>query len=68
MRYQQFPLVKCGGVFGRSPILDVLVDAALASAGPRARVSRAEISPAVGAARMAARLSESSSQSASHGA
>jgi N-acetylglucosamine kinase-like BadF-type ATPase len=65
---QQFPLVKSGGVFGRSPAFDAQVDAALASAAPRANVSRLEISPALGAARLAARLSESTSQSASHGA
>jgi N-acetylglucosamine kinase-like BadF-type ATPase len=65
---QQFPLVKSGGVFGRSAALDAQVDAALASAAPRADVSRLEISPALGAARLAARLSESTSQSASHGA
>lgn len=65
---QQFPLVKSGGVFGRSLALDAQVDAVLASAAPRANVSRLEISPALGAARIAARLSESTSQSASHGA
>ena len=63
----EFPLVKCGGVFGRSPALDTQVDSALVGAAPRAKISRLEISPALGAARMAARLSESSSHIASHG-
>jgi glucosamine kinase len=67
MSDQEFAMVKCGGVFGRSRALDAQVDSALASAAPRAKVSRLEISPAVGAARMAARLSESSSHTASHG-
>ena len=68
MRGQQFPLVKCGGVFGHSQMLDSLLDSVLLSGALRAKLSRLEISPAVGAARMAARLSESPSQSASHGA
>ena len=68
MKGQQFPLVKSGGVFGHSRMLDSLLDSVLASGALRAQISRLEISPAIGAARMAARLSESPSQSASHGA
>jgi N-acetylglucosamine kinase-like BadF-type ATPase len=68
MKGQQFPLVKCGGVFGHSRMLDTLVDSVLSSGALRAKISRLEISPAIGAARMAARLSESPSQAASHGA
>ena len=68
MKGQEFPLVKCGGVFGHSHMLDSLLDSVLASGALRAKISRLEISPAVGAARMAARLSESPSQAASHGA
>jgi N-acetylglucosamine kinase-like BadF-type ATPase len=68
MKDQQFPLVKCGGVFGHSRMLDSLLDSVLASGALRAKLSRLEISPAVGAARTAARLSESPSQAASHGA
>jgi len=68
MKGQQFPLVKSGGVFGYSRMLDSLLDSVLASGALRAQISRLEISPAIGAARMAARLSESPSQSASHGA
>jgi hypothetical protein len=45
-----------------------LLDSVLMSGALRAKLSRLECSPAVGAARMAARLSESSSQAASHGA
>ena len=58
MKDKQFPLVKCGGVFGHSQMLDSLLDSVLASGALRAKISRLEISPAVGAARMAARLSE----------
>lgn len=68
MKGQQFPLVKCGGVFGRCHMLDSLLDSVLASGALRAKLSRLEISPAVGAARMAARLSEAPPQAASHGA
>jgi N-acetylglucosamine kinase-like BadF-type ATPase len=68
MKDQQFPLVKCGGVFGHSRMLDSLLDSVLASGALHAKVSRLEISPAIGAARMAARLSESPPQAASHGA
>jgi N-acetylglucosamine kinase-like BadF-type ATPase len=68
MKGQQFPLVKCGGVFGRCHMLDSLLDSVLASGALRAKILRLEISPAVGAARMAARLSEAPSQAASHGA
>ena len=68
MKGQEFRLVKCGGVFGHSQVLDSLLDSVLSSGALRAKISRLEISPAVGAARMAARLSESPSQAASHGA
>jgi len=68
MKGQQFPLVKCGGVFGRCHMLDSLLDSVLASGALRAKILRLEISPAVGAARMAARLSEAPPQAASHGA
>jgi N-acetylglucosamine kinase-like BadF-type ATPase len=68
MKDEIFPLVKCGGVFGQCQMLDSLLDSVLASGALRAKVSRLEISPALGAARMAARLTESSSQTATHGA
>lgn len=67
LKNQQFPLVKCGGVFGHSRMLDSLLDSVLASGALKAKISRLEISPAVGAARMAARLSGSPPQAASHG-
>jgi N-acetylglucosamine kinase-like BadF-type ATPase len=68
MKNLQFPLVKCGGVFGHSRMLDSLLDSVLTSGALRAKISRLEISPAVGAARMAARLTGSPPQAASHGA
>jgi N-acetylglucosamine kinase-like BadF-type ATPase len=69
MTGQQFPLVKSGGVFGHSRMLDALLDSVLVSGALRAKVSRIEISPAVGAARIAARLAGSSAQAGKqHGA
>jgi N-acetylglucosamine kinase-like BadF-type ATPase len=68
MKGEQFPLVKCGGVFGHCGMLDSLLDSVLASGALRAKLLRLEISPAVGAARMAARLAEPPPQAASHGA
>ncbi len=62
-----FALVKCGGVFGHSSFFDSEVDSALRAAAMRATISCLEISPAVGAARMAARLSLAPSESAPHG-
>jgi len=67
MKSQPFSLVKCGGVFDHSRMLDSLLDSVLASGALRAKISRLEISPAIGAARLAARASGSSSQAASHG-
>jgi N-acetylglucosamine kinase-like BadF-type ATPase len=68
MKNEQFPLVKCGGVFGHSRMLDSLLDSVLATGALRAKISRLEICPAVGAARMAARLSAPTPEAASHGA
>jgi N-acetylglucosamine kinase-like BadF-type ATPase len=67
LKNQKFSLVKCGGVFGHSRMLDSLLDSVLSSGALRAKISRLEISPAIGAARMASRLSDSPSQAASHG-
>jgi glucosamine kinase len=67
MKDMEFPLTKCGGVFGRSRMLDALLDSVLASGALNAKVSRLEISPAVGAARIAARLTESPVEASSHG-
>jgi N-acetylglucosamine kinase-like BadF-type ATPase len=67
MKDQEFPLVKCGGVFGHSRMLDALLDSVLVSGALRAKVLRLKISPAVGAARIAARLAESPAQVSLHG-
>jgi N-acetylmuramic acid 6-phosphate etherase len=69
MSGDEFPIAKCGGVFGRSPAFDAAVDSALTVVAPKAKPARLEISAALGAARMAARLSEPSAspQTASHG-
>ncbi|MBI3405710.1 MAG: hypothetical protein HY046_09670 [Acidobacteria bacterium] len=63
----EFPLIKAGGVFGHSRLLDTAVDALLASAAPRARIDHLKTAPAIGAARMAIRLMTSASKAA-HGA
>jgi N-acetylglucosamine kinase-like BadF-type ATPase len=68
MKDEEFPLVKCGGVFGQSKMLDDLLDSVLASGALRAKISRLDISPAVGAARIAARAAESPAQTGTHGA
>ncbi|MBZ5699422.1 MAG: hypothetical protein LAN18_12855 [Acidobacteriia bacterium] len=68
MKDEEFSLVKCGGVFGHSRMLDALLNSVLISGALRAKVSRLEISPAVGAARIAARLAEPPAQSNIHGA
>ncbi len=68
MRELQFPVVKCGGVFGHSEILDTLLDSVLASGALNATLSTLEVSPAVGAARMASRLGNSPHQAVRHGA
>jgi N-acetylglucosamine kinase len=68
MKEQEFPLVKCGGVFGHRQFLDTQLDSLLARGALHAKISRLEISPAIGAARMAARLTDSPSQTTSHGA
>jgi hypothetical protein len=67
MKNAEFQLVKFGGVFGRSRMLDSLLDSVLASGALRAKISRPEVPAAVGAARLAARLAESSRQAAVHG-
>lgn len=68
MKDEEFPLVKCGGVFGHSKVLDDLLDSVLASGALRAKISRVDISPAVGAARIAARAAESPARASLHGA
>lgn len=68
MKNEEFPLVKCGGVFGHSKMLDDLLDSVLVSGALRAKNSRLDISPAVGAARIASRAAESPAQASLHGA
>jgi N-acetylglucosamine kinase-like BadF-type ATPase len=60
----EFPLVKCGGVFGLSRLMDEMFDAVVASAAPRANISRLEVPAAVGAARLAARLARGEDRAA----
>jgi N-acetylglucosamine kinase-like BadF-type ATPase len=67
MTTNEFPLVKCGGVFGHSRMLDALLDSVLVSGALRAKVSRLEISPALGAARLATRLVEYPAPAISYG-
>jgi len=68
MKDQEFPLVKCGGVFGHSLMLDALLDSVVASGALRAKVSQLKIPPAVGAARIANRLTKSPAPARTHGA
>ena len=56
LQEQEFVLAKSGGVFGRSRVLDSLLDELLSSAAPRAKIWQLNVSPAVGAARLAERL------------
>jgi len=65
---QEFVLAKSGGVFGRSRLLDTVLDSVLASAAPRARIGLLETSPAVGAARLAERLAKLSAERSAPGA
>ena len=64
----EFVLAKSGGVFGRSALLDAPLDRALRQLAPRAKISLLEVSPAVGAARLAKRLAAAQPSSAAHGA
>ncbi len=68
MNEGEFTLAKCGGVFGRSPQFDELLDSILASSAPQAKILHLKDMPALGAARMAARLGESAERTQTHGA
>ena len=68
LKDREFTLVKCGGVFGRSRKLDELLDSVLASGAPRVRISIQQISPAMGAARIAERFSRPPAQVKTHDA
>ena len=48
-----FPLVKTGGIFGRSLVLDEAVDERLAAVSPNLRIRQMRVSPAEAAAEMA---------------
>ncbi len=67
MEKDEFVLAKAGGVFGHSPLLDGALHALLASTARRVQIQKLGIAPAVGAARMARRLSASSPRQAAHG-
>jgi N-acetylglucosamine kinase-like BadF-type ATPase len=67
MQRTEFRLVKCGGVFGKITSLDKILDPILSSGAEKAVIARLELSPAVGAARFAARLVSSQEQTGSHG-
>lgn len=56
MAEEEFLIAKCGGVFGRSELLDSAVDALLRGIAPRVDIQPLRTSPAVGAARLAQRL------------
>lgn len=64
----EFVLAKSGGVFGHTRFFDEAVDALLASAAPRARIEQLKVAPAIGAARMAARLARASASQVAHAA
>lgn len=52
----EFPLAKSGGVFGHSQLLDASLDERIHAVASRARITTLEVSPAVGAGRLALRL------------
>ena len=56
MQAREFPLRKTGGVFRVSHWLDSALDSALLRAAPHAHIAWLETPPALGAARLAARL------------
>ena len=64
----EFVLAKSGGVFGSSALLDAPLDGALKQLAPRAKIGPLEVSPAIGAARLARRLADTQPGSAAHGA
>ena len=57
MKKERFPLAKTGGVFGHSAHLEAKLGAMLANFAPAAQLFDLANSPALGAARMALRLS-----------
>jgi N-acetylglucosamine kinase-like BadF-type ATPase len=67
MKDEEFSLVKYGGVFGHSRMLDSLLDSILVSGAALANISQLRISSAIGAARIAARLAQSPGRSLTRG-
>jgi hypothetical protein len=63
----EFPLVKCGAVFGASSEMEEMFDVLVADAAPRVAISRLEVPAAVGAARLAARLARDEGSAAVYG-
>ena len=59
LKDEEFVLAKSGGVFGRSRLFDAMLDSALSGGLPHAKIGLLGVSPAVGAARRAARLAAS---------
>jgi glucosamine kinase len=66
MQETEFLVAKSGGVHGVTAILDGLLDSLVLSAAPRAQILRLETQPAVGAARLAARLAGDELPATSH--
>jgi N-acetylglucosamine kinase-like BadF-type ATPase len=64
----EFALAKSGGVFGHCRVYDSAVDALLRSSAPRARLFLLTVPPALGAARLAIRLSGTLAPGAAYGA
>jgi N-acetylglucosamine kinase len=63
----EFPLVKCGGVFGPSRLMDEMFDVVIASSASQANISRLAVPAAVGAARLASRLARGEDATAIRG-
>jgi N-acetylglucosamine kinase-like BadF-type ATPase len=58
MKDEEFKVARAGGVFNRSYMLDSRVDDLIARVAPRARINLLKDPPALGAARVALRLSD----------
>jgi N-acetylglucosamine kinase-like BadF-type ATPase len=66
MEQTSFALVKCGGVLSTDSLMDSVLEQVLLSAAPHAKISRLDLSPAIGAARIAARLAREELQAPAH--
>jgi glucosamine kinase len=56
METESFPLGKTGGVFQHSTLLDAKLEETIRIVAPRAKIAALEVTPAVGAARLALRM------------